>query len=106
VYAPNVPALHPQMQLVMTIVADRGEANKDHAIKIELIDADNIETIFRIEGKIKFEQPKSGEDVRINQTIQLNHVVFNKYGEYSLKILIDGKVQRSIPLKVVKPPMP
>ena len=104
IYAPSVPALHPQMQLVMTIVADRLEANKEHKIKIELIDADNINTTFQIEGVIKFEPPKSGEDIKINQIIQLNHIVFNEYGEHSIKILLDDEVKSSISLKIIKPP--
>jgi hypothetical protein len=104
IYATSVPALHPQMQLVMTIVADRGEAKKEHKIKIELIDQDNIDVSVKIEGTLKFDPPKTGEEVRINQTILLNHVVFNKYGEYSFKIVIDGEVKRSISLKVMVPP--
>ncbi len=104
IYAPSIPALHPQMQLVMTIVADRLEANKEHQIIIELIDADNVNVTFRIKGKINFQPPKSGEDIKINQIIQLNHIVFNEYGEHSIKILIDNDVKRSIPLKIIKPP--
>jgi hypothetical protein len=104
IYAPSVPALHPQMQLVMTIVADRTEAKKEHIIKIELIDADNVEVVFSIEGKFQFEKPKSGEDVRINLPILLNHVIFKKHGAYSFKIHVDGDIKKSISLKIVEPP--
>jgi hypothetical protein len=104
IYAASVPALHPQMQLVLTLLADRGEAKKEHKIKIELIDQDGTPVSVKIEGTFKFDPPKAGDDVRINQTILLNHVVFNKYGDYSFKIIIDNDVKRSIPLKILTQP--
>lgn len=104
IYARSVPALHPQMQLVFTVIGDRSEAKKEHKIKIELIDQDATETAVKIEGKFKFPLPKAGEEARINQIIILNHVVFNKYDEYSCKIVIDDEVKRSIALKVIPPP--
>jgi hypothetical protein len=102
IYADAVPALHPQMQLIITIVADRSEASKEHSIIIELIDADNIAKLARIEGTVKFEKPPSGEEIRINHILQLNNVAFNKYGEYSFKIQINGEVKKSLPIKLVQ----
>ncbi len=106
ILATAVPAIHSQMQLIFSIEADRGESNKDHTLKIELIDADNIQTPMKIEGKVKFGSPPVGEDVRFNQIIQLNNLQFNKFGAYSFKILVDGEVKTSIPLKVIKYQVP
>lgn len=102
IMAPAVPAIHPQMQLIITIEADRGEANREHTILIELIDADNIQTPVRIEAKIKFGPPPTGEEVKFNQIVQLNNIQFNKFGSYSFKIHIDGEIKQSIPINVVK----
>lgn len=104
IFADSVPALHPQMQLIVTIVADRGEADKDHSIMIELIDADNTSKLARIEGAVRFGKPPSGEDIRINHILQLNNIAFTKYGEYSFKIHVDGKVIKSLPIKLAKTP--
>lgn len=38
--AQSVPAVHPQMQLVMALEADRVDADREQKIGIELIDAD------------------------------------------------------------------
>lgn len=102
IMAPSVPAIHPQMQLIITVEADRGEANREHTMLIELIDADNIQTPIKIEGKIKFGPPPTGEEVKFNQIMQLNNIQFNKFGSYSFKIQIDGRVEQSIPINVVK----
>lgn len=102
VRATSVPAIHPQMRLVIVLEADRGEVNREHNIKIEMIDADNTQTPVKIEGKMKFGAPPSGENVRFNQIIQLNNIQFDKFGDYSFKILVDGEVKKSIPLKVIK----
>ena len=102
IYSDSVPALHPQMQLIVTIVADRSEADKEHSIIIELIDADNIAKLARVEGTVKFEKPPSGEEIRINHILQLNNIAFSKYGEYSFKIHINGVVKKSLPIKLVQ----
>lgn len=103
IYATSVPAIHPQMQLIIALLADRSEAIKDHSIAIELIDADNTAKLLRIEGAMKFEKPATGEEIRVNHIMQLNNIVFSKYGEYSFKILVDGVIKKSIPIKVTKP---
>lgn len=102
IFADSVPALHPQMQLIVTIVADRSEAGKEHSIIIELIDEDNIAKLARIEGTVKFEKPPSGEEIRINHILQLNNIAFNKYGVYTFKIQVDGEVRKSLPIKLMQ----
>lgn len=101
VNAQNIPAVHPQMQLVMTLEADRGDADKEHKIEIELIDADGTK-LFSIGGNRRFPLPPAGEQVRINHIIQLNNLQFNHFGNYEFKILINNEVRESIPLSVLE----
>ncbi|MBI4691472.1 MAG: hypothetical protein HY754_14570 [Nitrospirae bacterium] len=99
--ASNVPATHPQLQLVMTLEADRGDADKEHKIEIELIDADGTK-LFSIGGDLKFGSPLPGEQIRINHIIQLNNLNFNHFGNYDFKIRINNEVRKSVPLSVVE----
>lgn len=101
VNAQNLPAIHPQMQLIMTLEADRGDADKEHKIEIELIDADGTK-LFSIGGSLRFGPPPPGEQVRINHIIQLNNLQFNHFGTYEFKILMNNEVRGSIPLSVVE----
>lgn len=99
--AQSVPAVHPQMQLVMTLEADRGDADKEHRVEIELIDADGTK-LFSIGGNLKFGAPPPGEHVRINHIIQLNGLRFDRFGNYEFKILINNEVRKSVPISVVE----
>jgi hypothetical protein len=99
--AQNVPAIHPQMQLIMTLEADRGDADKEHKIEIELIDADGTK-LFSIGGRLRFGPPPPAEQVRINHIIQLNNLQFNHFGNHEFKILINNEVRGGIPLSVVE----
>jgi hypothetical protein len=97
--AKNLPAIHPQMQLVMTLEADRGDSDRGHKLGIELIDADGAK-LLSMNGDLKFGQPPPGEQVRINHIIQLNNIRFERFGSFEFKILINDEVRKSVPLSI------
>lgn len=99
--AQSIPAVHPQMQLIMTIEADRVEANRGHKVDVELIDEDGTK-LFSIGGTLKFSSPPPGERIRINHIIQLNNLKFDRFGKYDFKILINNEVRKSIPLTITE----
>jgi hypothetical protein len=99
--AQSLPATHSQMQLVMTLEADRGDADKSHKLGIELIDADGTK-LLSMEGDLKFSQPPPGEQVRINHIFQLNNMRFEHFGNYEFKILINNEVRKSVPLSIAE----
>lgn len=101
IYAQNMPATHPQMQLVMTIEADSAEADRDHKIEIQLIDADG-KKLFAFGGNLKFSPPPMGQKARLNHIIQLNNTKFEKFGSYDFKIMINDEVRKSVPLALVE----
>jgi hypothetical protein len=101
VNAKSLPVVHPQMQLVITIEADRAEAEKEHRIEIQLIDSDGAK-LFGIEGQMKFATPSPGERIKINYTSQLNNVKFDRFGTHEFKILINNEVRKSVPLIVAE----
>lgn len=101
----NLPTMHPQMQLIMTIEADRGDADREHQLGIELTDADDSK-LFSMSGNIKFASPPSGEQIRINHIIQLNNLRFEHFGIYEFKILINNEICKSVPLNVIEAKKP
>lgn len=99
--AHSLPASHPQMQLVMTLEADGAEADRDHKIEIQLIDADG-KKLFTFGGNLKFSPPPPGQKARLNHIIQINNTKFNDFGNYDFKILVNDEVRTSIPLALVE----
>jgi hypothetical protein len=101
VNAKKLPVVHPQMQLVITIEADRAEAEREHKIEIQLIDSDGARLVG-IEGNMRFAAPPPGERIKINHTSQLNNLKFDRFGAYEFKILINNEVRKSVPLTVAE----
>ena len=97
--SPSLPAAHPQMQLILNLEADRSEAEREHKLEVELIDADGNK-LLGIEGRITFGPPPPGQRIRANHIIQLNNLQFGRFGAYEFKILINNEVRRSVPLYV------
>ena len=54
--ANNVPATHPQISLILTFQGERGDANSEHPIKIQMVSADG-EVMMNIEAKLRFNMP-------------------------------------------------
>lgn len=103
IFASNLPFVHPQIHLVITFEADRADADRDHKVAVELIDADGGR-LFSIEGGLRFGPPPPGERVRVNHVIQLNNLKFERYGPYDFKILVNNEVRSSFPLTVAEAP--
>ncbi|MGE5239535.1 MAG: DUF6941 family protein [Chloroflexota bacterium] len=103
IFASTLPFVHPQMHLVTTFEADRADAERDHQVRVDLIDADGIR-LFSIEGDLKFGSPPPGEQVSVNQVIQLNNLKFDHFGNYDFKILVNREVRKSFPLIVSEVP--
>ena len=97
----SLPAIHPQMQLIMILEADRSDADREHKLGIELINADGAK-LLSMSGNIKFSTPPPGEHIRINHIIQLNNLRFERFGSFEFKILINNEVRKSVLLRVAE----
>jgi hypothetical protein len=102
VHAGNVPVLHPQMVLVLMLEFNSSEAGSKK-IKIELVDEDGGE-IFSITGELSVNRESDGRATLINQILNLNGIVFPRFGDYEFRVLIDSDTKSIIPLKVIQTP--
>lgn len=101
IYAQSIPVTHPQMHLILTIEAERVEADREHRIEVELIDADG-KKLVSIGGNLKFGPPPPGEKVKLNHIIQLNNLRFEHLGSYEFKILLNNEVRKTVPMSVIE----
>ncbi|GBE01458.1 hypothetical protein BMS3Bbin06_00306 [bacterium BMS3Bbin06] len=101
--AQKVPTAHPFMSLVFVIEGERAEAEREHELKIQLVDADG-KVIVNVEGGFKFGLPMSGQlRIKANHIINLVNVNFPDYGTYEFNIIINKEVRKQIPITIVKP---
>lgn len=99
--APQLPVVHPQMQLVVRLIADSSETGVACPLEIQMVDEDG-RTVFGIKGQMTFQPAPSGEQVTANYIVGLNNTRFERFGEYEFKILVCDEPIATIPLKVQK----
>ncbi len=97
--AHQIPAFHPQMQLVVRFVADPSETNVAFPVEVQLVDEDG-EAALRIKGQLTFHGAASGEQSTTNYIVSLNNTRFDKYGDYEFKVLVQDEPVATIPLRV------
>ncbi|MGQ0815199.1 MAG: DUF6941 family protein [Gemmatimonadota bacterium] len=94
----QIPAMHPQMHLVLRLEARPAELERTHNVEIRLHDPEGT-TIFEVKGEI-VPRGEAGRPVSTNQILTLNNLQLEKIGEYVFVVLINNDVKTEIPLAV------
>ena len=94
--AQQYPATHPHMSLAVMFKAQLNEIGK-HDFKIRFIDADGKTIIPPIEGNLEIQDLTPFGSFIFN----FQNVIFDKAGLYSMDIILDKKLERSIPLTLI-----
>jgi hypothetical protein len=94
----QIPAMHPQMHLVLRLEAHPAELDRSHNVEIRLHDPEGT-TIFEVKGEIT-PRGEPGRPVSTNQILTLNNLQLEKVGDYVFVVLINNDVKTEIPLAV------
>lgn len=94
----QIPAVHPQMHLVLRLEAHTAELDRPHDVEIRLQDPEGV-VIFEVKGEI-VPRGDAGHAVSTNQILTLNNLQLEKIGDYRFVVLINGDVKTEIPLAV------
>ena len=103
VFARQVPARFPPMQLVIRLEADYAEIGDDHAIRVQLSDPDG-EAVVDIDGSFTPRGGQPGQKTSVNHILQLGNVPLQATGTHRVLVWIDGDLKREVPIHVVKAP--
>ncbi len=97
IYAPQVPAVHPQLAIAAKV---RGEKGEEGRMRLEII-RPTLASLSVMEGEVKLGDSDSA-DIRLG-ILGLN---LPDYGDYTVKLYFDGVAARSLTLSVLPPPQP
>jgi 4-aminobutyrate aminotransferase-like enzyme len=100
IFARAEPVVHPQMQLVLQFEFDASEAGKKNA-RIILQDDDGRE-LLSMNGEIAVPRAPHGEPIVVNQILLLNNTNFPQFGHYEFAVLLNGRLEATLPLTVRK----
>lgn len=94
----QVPAVHPQMHLILRLEAHAAERGRPHNIEIRLHDPDGS-TVFDVRGDM-VPQGRPGETIATNQILTLNNLQLAKPGGYTFVVLVNNDLKMEVPLAV------
>jgi hypothetical protein len=110
IFAPQTPAMHPQLSLVLRILVTRHEAENPHTIDVILLSADGAE-IARARGETtpltaeQLDAVPAGRRIALQAVLAFANLVFPTHGSYHFAIHWDGTEARPpIALHVSQPP--
>jgi hypothetical protein len=94
----EIPAVHPQMHLILRLEAHPAERNRAHNVEIRLYDPDG-QTVFEVKGDV-VPQGVTGETIATNQILTLNNLQLSKSGGYNFVVFINNDLKSEVPLGV------
>lgn|SRR5512146_2379585 len=94
----SLPAVHPQMHLVVRLEAHSAERDRAHSVEVRLHDPDG-QAVFELKGEV-VPQGLPGEPITANQIIGINNLVLGRTGEYTFVVFVDHDLKAETPLIV------
>ena len=106
IHVPSFPATHPVLAVVLRLLLSPHDLDRTHHLEILLLDAD-AHPIASARGELRV--PKSpdsppGWKQAVILPLRFFNVPFRQDGHYSIEILIDEKMAKAIPLRVMSAP--
>jgi len=95
--APNFPAKHASMHLVIKLSAELGEYGKSRDLFVKLLDPNGNE-IMNISGPINVPESGGGRIPEVNAILELKDVVFPQPGPYQFVVMVDRDYKGDLPI--------
>ncbi|KPK00575.1 MAG: hypothetical protein AMK71_08170 [Nitrospira bacterium SG8_35_4] len=104
IWSKNIPAVIPHCALALRMRFLKIEEG-EHSFRITIVNEDGQQVISPFETKlyIKLTDISTGSIAR-NMILNLQGLKFEKFGEYSIDLSVDGRHELSIPLYVNQVP--
>jgi hypothetical protein len=93
------PYAHPQMVLVMRFDASRAEIGQTKQLEIRLIDPDG-KSLGTLSATFQVPDGPTGQRISMGNILPLVNTAFERAGDHSFAILINGETKDEVGLKV------
>jgi hypothetical protein len=106
IHVPAFPATHPVLVVVLRLLLGPTDLDRKHDLEILLLDAD-AHHVASAKGELMV--PKSPESPQgwkqaVILPLRFFNVPFQQPGHYSIEIIVDTKMVKAIPLRVIQAP--
>jgi hypothetical protein len=97
--AGTFPFRHPHLALVIALTVTAPEAQREHEVRFVLLDPDGRE-LAGAGGVLRTSPPPDARDSLLTFAVDLWNVGFDRPGDHSFRILVDGSERKRLPLIV------
>ena len=94
-----LPAVHPHCALALRMRFSQVEVGK-HSVRINIVDADGRPVLPSLDGGLSVAMGPSEQSAITNLVLNIDRLKFDKAGQYSVDLAIDGREERSLPIFV------
>jgi hypothetical protein len=105
IFAPAFPTLHNEMHLVLRFESGPAERGLTKTVEIKLIDPDG-QVVAHLGQDISLPRESPTLVSRFNQIIRMQHLRFERPGDYRFDILVNGETKgNGAPFQLVAAPL-
>ena len=105
IYVGGLPAIHPQLFVVLALKFTASETGRKRAFEVHLQDADAKDIIPPITGDLDIQTPAEGMTYRTHRIVSgLYGLKLEQLGNYQISWLIDGNEAHSLHFRVIQGP--
>jgi hypothetical protein len=97
IQAATVPAVHSRCAIVIKIRFERIERG-EHRLKLNIVDQDGNLVIPSLDAPITMNFPDTVPSGTVQLILDMQNLRFQKFGEFSIDLAVDGRQEASIPL--------
>jgi hypothetical protein len=103
IFAAKLPAAHPHCAVALRIRFKKVEAG-NHQLVLHIVDYDGNLVIPALNGQFGIQLKEREQQGTVNLVLNLQGLIFNKYGGYAINLGIDGREIPSLPFSVREQP--
>jgi hypothetical protein len=96
------PVRHPDMYLIVVLLAGPAEFGQKRTIRVKLINADATQELVNFSVPIDVPIATSGRKSEINSILRLRDVIFTAPGTYQFSVLVDNDEKATLPIELNK----
>ncbi len=93
------PFHHPHLALVIGLTVSAPETHREHEVQFVLLDPDGRE-LAGAGGVLRASPPPDARDSLLTFAVDLWNVGFERSGDHSFRLLVDGSERKRLPLVV------
>lgn len=103
-WAQKVPVAHPRMSLVLRFELSAAEVDRAHQLEVIMMDSDG-KRVAGVSGQLKVGRRPDAESWKPATpllALDLVNVRFEKFGVYSIEVMVNGSSLKSLPLELLE----